>query len=224
MRCSAVVSLALLSSLAGLAQALDPPVDPVAPLTLSDRLALFDDKTITQVQPYVATVVSASFLQLVSSNRLWGQGADKFTNHLVASFSRRLATYGIQSAAAAALQEDLRYKPSLSNNVWRRTGHALFTTLVLETPQGNQIAWANIVAALGSGVIIDTYHPGREYGHSGALNLVGLNFLGFAKTNLWLEFKPDVKYFVRHRILPFPHHRLVVGNPAEGEGGTDAVR
>src|SRR5271167_3461168 len=98
MHCSAAISLALLSSLPGLAQALDPLPDPVAPLTLSDRLALFDDKTLTQVQPYAATVVSASFLQLISSNRLWGQGADKFTNHLVASFSRRLVTYGIQGA------------------------------------------------------------------------------------------------------------------------------
>jgi len=103
MHCSAAVSLALLSSLAGLAQALDPLRDLASPLTLSDRLALFDDKTLTQVQPYLATVASASFLQLISSNHLWGQGADKFTNHLVASFSRRLATYGIQSAAAAAL-------------------------------------------------------------------------------------------------------------------------
>jgi len=72
---------------------------------------------------------------------------------------------------------------------------------VLETPQGNKIAWANIVAAAGSGVIVDTYHPGRESGRSGALNLVGLNL-------------PDVKYFVRHRILPFPYHRLVTGKPA----------
>jgi len=205
MRCTAAaISLALLTSYAGLSQQLDP-----APLTLTDRLSLFDDKTLTQVQPYAATIASASFLQLISSDRLWGQGTDKFTNHLIASFSRRLVTYGIQNAAAAALHEDLRYRPSLSHNVFRRSGHALIRTFVAETPHGQDIAYANIVAAVGSGVIIHEFHPGRENGRSGTLNLVALNFVGFAENNLWSEFKPDVKHFLRSRLLPFAHHRLV---------------
>jgi hypothetical protein len=203
---AAAVSLALLSSVIGVAQQPDPAP---APLTLTDRLSLFDDKTLTQVQPYAATVVSASVLQLLSSDRLWGQGTDKFTNHLIASFSRRLVTYGIQSAAAAALREDLRYKPSLSNNVFRRSGHALLRTFVVDTPHGQDIAYANIVAGVGSAVIIHEFHPGREHGASGTFTLVGFNFVGLAETNLWSEFKPDVKHFLHNRFLPFTHHRLV---------------
>ncbi len=61
----------------------------------------------------------------------------------------RLATYGIQSGAAAALHEDLRYRPSLSRNLWRRSGRALLSP---------DLALANIVAAVGSGKLLSSRH------------------------------------------------------------------
>jgi hypothetical protein len=127
---------------------------------------------------------------------------DGFTNHVTASFTQRVVTYGLQSGAAAALHEDVRYKPSLSGNVWKRTQHALFSTIVLDTPRGNDIAYANIVAAVGSGFVINTTHPGRETSaRPGTWNLAALNLMGFAQGNLWTEFKPDVKHLVRHKLL-----------------------
>jgi hypothetical protein len=184
---------------------LSTPPDPAIPLALSDRLTLFTDKTVTQVQPYVSSVVSSAFFQLFSPASVWGQGADRFTNHLVASFSQRLATYGLQSGAAAALHEDMRYKPSLSRNIWRRAGHALLSTLVLDTPRGNDIALANIVAAVGSGMIINSSLPGRENSkHPGTWNFAGRDLFGFAEGNLWNEFKPDIKHFLKSKLLPRP--------------------
>jgi hypothetical protein len=178
---------------------------PATPLTGRLRLTLFTDKTVAEVQPYAASVVSSAALMLLSPTRIWGRGADDYTNHLVASFSRRLVTYGIQSGAAAALHEDLRYTPSLSRNVWKRSGHALFSTIVLETRQGNEIALANIVAALGSAVVIHATSPGQEnLPRPGVWDLTGKNLLGFAEGNLWNEFKPDIKHLVRHGILHRP--------------------
>jgi hypothetical protein len=177
------------------------PADPVIPFTGRERLALFTDKTLTRVQPYASSAISSAFLLLTTST-VWGRGTDRFTNHLAGSFTHRLATYGIQSAAAAALHEDLRYKPSLSSNVWKRTEHALFSTLVLETPRGNDVAFANLVAAMGSAEVISRTHPGEEgLTHAGMWRRSGLNLLGFAESNLWNEFKPDVKFLVRSKIL-----------------------
>jgi hypothetical protein len=177
--------------------------DPAIQLNARDRLTLFTDKTLTHVQPYAASIFSSAALQLFSPSRVWGQGADRFTNHLVASFTQRLVTYGLQSGAAAALHEDLRYRPSRSRSVWKRSEHALFSTLVIETPRGNDVAFANIVAAVGSGMIINTSHPGREnFNHPGTWNLVGVNLLGFAEGNLWNEFKPDVKHLLRGKFFP----------------------
>ena len=171
------------------------------PLDAGDRLTLFTDKTVTQLQPYAASVVSSAFLDLFSPAAVWGRGTDRFTNHLVASFTQRLATYGIQSGAAAALHEDLRYRPSLSRNVWRRSGHALVSTFVLETPRGPDIALANMVAAVGSGMIINASLPGRENSyHPGVWKFTGRNLLGFAEGNLWNEFKPDIKHFLRNKF------------------------
>ena len=111
-------------------------------------------------------------------------------------------TYGIQSGAAAALHEDLRYKPSLSHNPFRRAEHALVSTFVLETPRGKDIALANILAAVGSGMVINASLPGRETSiHPGPWSLAGLDLLGFAEGNLWNEFKPDIKHLVRTRLL-----------------------
>ena len=186
-------------SLASPPQALE---DPAIPFTGRQRFNLFTTKTLTRLQPYATSVVSSATSQLFNPSDVWGQGTDRFTNHLVASFTQRLVTYGVQGAAAAALHQDLRYKPSQSRNVWRRTGHALVSTLVLETPHGNDIAFANIVAAVGSGIIIHTYHPGREdFAQPGTWNQAGLNLWGFAQSNLWNEFKPDLKHLIRSKLL-----------------------
>lgn len=180
---------------------LQPQPDPVTPLTGHERFTLFASKTLTRVQPYASSVMSSAF-QLLSPSDVWGHGVDGFTNRMTASFTQRVVTYGLQSGAAAALHEDVRYKPSLSSNVWKRAEHALFSTVVLETPRGNDIAYANIVAAVGSGFVINTVHPGREIStRPGAWNLAALNLLGFAQGNLWTEFKPDIKHLVRRKLL-----------------------
>ncbi len=171
------------------------------PLTARDRFTLFSDKTVTQAQPYLATLVSSAALLLISSRRIWGQGTDEYTNHLVASFSQRLVTYGLQSGAAAALHEDLRYRPSLSRNVWKRSGHALVSTLIIQTPRGNDIAFANVAAAFGSAAIMNATVPGREdSNHPDLWRLAGENLLGFAEGNLWNEFKPDLKLLLRRKL------------------------
>jgi hypothetical protein len=181
---------------------LKPPLAPAIPLGASDRLTLFTDKTVTQVQPYASSVFSSAFFQLFSPTSVWGHGTDRFTNHLIASFTQRLVTYGIQSGAAAALHEDLRYKPSLSHNPFKRAEHALVSTFVLETPRGKDIALANILAAVGSGMVINASLPGRENSiHPGTWSLAGLDLLGFAEGNLWNEFKPDIKHLVTTRLL-----------------------
>jgi len=174
---------------------------PTIPFTARNRLTLFADKTVTRVQPYAATLVSSAALMLIGSDRIWGHGTDEYTNHLVASFSQRLATYGMQSAAAAALGEDLRYQPSQSRNVWKRSEHALLSNLIVETPRGNDVTFANVVAALSSAAIINATLPGREARyHPSFWTLGGENLLGFAEGNLWHEFKPDIQRLVRRGL------------------------
>ncbi len=179
-----------------------PIVDSAAPLTNNERLTLFTDKTLTRVPPYAASAFSSAAVLLFSSSPVWGRGADRFTNHFVASFTQRLVTYGTQSGAAALLHEDLRYKPSHSRNVWRRSQHALMSTFILETPHGNDIAIANIAAIVSSSIVIDVFHPGREdVAHPGALQLAGWGVSSIAAGNLWNEFKPDLRHLIRDKIL-----------------------
>jgi hypothetical protein len=177
------------------------PAAQALPFTNRNRLRVFTDKTVTRVQPYAASLVSSATLLLIGSSHIWGQGTDGYTNHLVASFSQRLVTYGIQSGAAAALHEDLRYRPALSGNFWKRSEHALLSTFVIETPRGNDVAFANIVAAFGSAAIINASLPGRESSnHPDLWRLSGENLLGFAEGNLWSEFKPDLKQLIQRGL------------------------
>lgn len=181
---------------------LQAPADPAIPFTGRDRLSLFGGKTLTHIQPYASSFTSAAFLDFFNPTSAWGEGrTDRFTNRVISSFTTRLVTYGLQSGAAAALHEDLRYKPSRSTNPWKRSGHALLSTFVLETPRGNDIAFANIFAAVGSGVILKAAHPGREDSNRpGIKALATMNLLGFAESNLWNEFKPDIKRLVRGKL------------------------
>ena len=146
-------------------------------------------------------MISSAALLLVSPSAVWGRGADGYSNHLVASFTQRLVTYGMQSGAAAALHEDLRYRPSLSRNLSRRSVHALCSTLVVETQRGNDIAFANLVAAFGSAAVINASGPGRENSNRpGIWNLAAENLLGLAEGNLWNEFKPEIKHLLRSKF------------------------
>jgi hypothetical protein len=175
--------------------------DPAHPFTARNRFRLFTDKTVSRAQPYASSLFSSAALLLIAPSHVWGQGTDGYTNHLVGSFSQRLVTYGIQAGAAAALHEDLRYRPALSRNVWRRSEHALFSTVIVETPRGNDIALANIIAAFGSAAVIDASRPGRENSYRQNIwRLSSENLLGFAEGNFWNEFKPEVKQMVRRGL------------------------
>jgi hypothetical protein len=189
-----------------LAWSLFGPVRPTAEqlpqLTKRDRFRLFAAKTLTKTQPYVDSALAAGFGLFFSPNNIWGRGSDKFTNRFEASFIQRLVTYGTQSGFAAVFHEDLRYRPSVESGVWKRARNAVARTFVLETPRGSEVAFANLAAAFSSGLIINVAHPGCEnFLHPGAWKLAGGNLLGFMESNLWAEFKPDVKHFVRSKVL-----------------------
>lgn len=137
------------------------------------------------------------------SNQIEGTGTDPIGGRRALNkVYRQSSGRSVQGAAAAALHEDLRYKPSLSGNFWKRSERALLSRLILDTPRGNDIAYANIIAAIGSGVVINLAHPGQEnFTRPGAWRLAGMNIVGFAEGNLWNEFKPDLKHLVRSKIL-----------------------
>jgi hypothetical protein len=176
--------------------------EQLPPLTKRDRFRLFTAKTLTKTQPYVSSAMAAGFSQFFSPNNIWGRGGDKFANRFEASFVQRLVTYGMQDGFAAAFHEDLRYRPSLENGVFQRLRYAVARTFILQTPRGNEVAFANLAAAFSSGLIINVCHPGREnFLHPGAWTLAGGNLLGFMESNLWAEFKPDIRHLVRSKIL-----------------------
>ncbi len=175
---------------------------PLPSLTKRDRLTLFTTRTLTNTQPYVSSAMAGAFAQVFSRSYIWGRGDDKFAHRFEASFVQRLVTYGMQGGFAAAFHEDLRYRPSGQEGIGRRVRYALGRTFMLETPRGNEIAFANFAAAFSSGLIINASNPWR--GNSwrpGVWGLAAGNLLGFSEHNLWNEFKPDLKHIVRGKIL-----------------------
>src|SRR5260370_40430040 len=120
------------------------PAEQAPELRNRERSEIFITKTQTRVGPYASSAVSAASMQMFSPTAVWGKGMDRYTNHMLASFSQRLVTYGVQSGVAAALHEDLRYKRSLESSTWKRARHALLSTVILDTPRGRDVAFANI--------------------------------------------------------------------------------
>ena len=83
----------------------------------------------------------------------------------------------------------------------------MFSTLILETPRGNDVAFANIVAAVGSAEIINASRPRAGKSpqanrtHLGMWNLAGDNLLGFAEGNSGMNSSPISSIWLRSKLL-----------------------
>ena len=138
----------------------------------------------------------------------WRDGGGAFARNYADSFAHRAATDVGRFLPAAALHEDVRYKPSTSHNPFGRAAHALAFTLVDSTDSGHRtLALSNVVGAAAGGFVGNAYLPDgfNNATHGGQRSLV--LFAGFAQQNLMQEFQPEIFPVVTKitRKLHIPH-------------------
>jgi len=124
----------------------------------------------------------------------WGHGADAFRNRVLSEYGQFLLSESIEFGVTSFHREDPRYIRMGAGGPWRRTWHALKSTVVASDTKGGQtIALGRIAGAYGSWAIATRWNPPEER-TAGQIMLYGnVNLLTKASVNLWREFWPDAR-------------------------------
>lgn len=141
----------------------------------------------------------ASYLQETNSPEEWGQGAKGYGKRLGSELAysgvRNILGFGLDSA----LHQDPHYYRSADSGFWRRTKHAIRSTILTRKDGGGEtFATWRFGSAYGAAFISNEWYPSR-------LNTVSLGFqqgtaqIGFdIAANLGFEFWPDVRKKILH--------------------------
>lgn len=135
----------------------------------------------------------------------WRDGGGAFGRNYGAFLARASSLQAGRFFTGAALQEDFRYRPSVSRNFLLRSAHAFGFTFVDKSASGqNRLALANFAGAVAGGFVGELFLPAPY----NSLHYAGVHtaelFGTLAGQNLLREFAPDIDRVTRRLHLPFP--------------------
>ena len=170
-----------------------------------ERFQLFVHNDFASPGAFFRTVGPSLGEQISNEPRDWGRTGEGFGRRVGTNFVKYTSRDIIQSTESALIGFDPRYQKCGCKGGWQRTGHA-FSGLFLSADShgGRRFDPTRILAAYGSGYIASTLYPdrysiavkGAQMGHSLAGEVI--------IDNLFEEFGPDIKKFLRQKILRRP--------------------
>jgi len=135
--------------------------------------------------------------------REWRQGFAGFARNYGDFMASWAAAQGGKFVVASIVQEDPRYYPSRSKNVFARSLNAVRYVLVDRGDNGNaRLALGNLAGALAGGFVGNAYLPDPYANASHGLRRSALALTGFATSNLADEFHPEIRRVARKLHLP----------------------
>ena len=124
----------------------------------------------------------------------WGQGLAGYGRRLSSNFGQYSIKKTLQFSIGAALKEDPRYFASNDDGFWRRTGHAVSHTVMVQNDYNRRVfSFGRVTGTLGGSFISRTWHPERQRTVGHALRNAGISIGTEAGWNLLKEFWPDIK-------------------------------
>ena len=175
------------------------------PLSGSQRAALFFHNDFASAGALLRTVAPAIASQLNNTPQEWEKTGEGFGRRVGLNFVTSTSQDLIQSGSAALFGHDPRYQRCECKGGWRRIGHA-FSGLVLLADSNGILRFdpSNLLGAYGSGYLGASLYPARyalevkgtQLGHEQAGTVVAKNLL--------LEFGPDIRRILRHKVLGRP--------------------
>ena len=166
---------------------------PLAPMTLENRLRLFERQSFTAPGIYV----KSSFLGLLDQARgdqpEWGGGMQGYGQRFASVYGQSLVQNSLSTAGNAWLQYEPRYDRCRCRGLWPRTRHAFMRNFVTynRTEQELRPQFALYGAAFASGMVSSTWKPGGDVWGQGAHGM--LTQAGFGLVSNWIgEFAPEI--------------------------------
>ncbi len=130
----------------------------------------------------------------------WGQGASGWGQRGVSRYGRFIIKDTIRFGADVSLGLDSHYRASDSRRVGGRIRHALAQTVIAYDGSGRAtLGLPRILGAYGSGFLSNTWYPDGERSAVHALRRGSYSLLFDLPRNVFYEFWPDLKRWLRRR-------------------------
>lgn len=178
----------------------DKGTTELTPFTAQERLRYYINRSAGPGSTFSAAWV-AGFQQLMGTPAEWQQGAHGYRKRFSDAYGAHLVHGAIEYGASALLNEDNRYRPSLEGGWWKRSKHAMLGALSSTDAAGRRhFSYSRAGAAGATAFIRRTWQPASRAGAGDAFGGFALSITAQMGTNLFREFKPDVKrYFLKGR-------------------------
>jgi hypothetical protein len=143
--------------------------------------------------------------QLRDDPQEWGQGTKGYLRRVGSRYAQGVAKSTGDFVFSYALHEDPRYEPSGDKGVWKRTGHALSTVVVVyhlrncgtddngtlhDCPKWPAIS--KMVGASSSGLVGLSWYPQRLNTPGQVLARTGSAYGGYVASAIFSEFQADI--------------------------------
>lgn len=139
--------------------------------------------------PSIVTGGSTGFLD---ETLHYGDGGERYFNHIEANLVRHVAQQTIEFGFAALLQQDEAFATSGEKRVGKRIKSALYHSFFVPGRNGDELAFPRIAAALGTGWMTHEWHPWRS-DNIDPWQQTSLILCSYIARSFWHEFKPDLK-------------------------------
>lgn len=175
----------------------------MAPPSTQEKWQFFQDET---VSPFIlmASGVNAGVSEATRSDPQYGVGALPLTERFGAAVGDNISqNFFSDFMMASLLHEDTRYRPrGETHGFWARFGYALSRAVVTHTDAGGStVNWANLTGcALQAGLSNAYYPPPSRNAAATAINWAN-SLAGSGFGNLFPEFYPDFKRWLKRHHL-----------------------
>jgi hypothetical protein len=167
--------------------------------------------------PLLSAVATGGVSGLLDGTSIFGDGFERYSNHMEANLIRHVTQQTLEFGVAAALQQNERFLVSHDERMTKRIKAALYHSFFVAGRDGNEFAFPRLAAAVGTGVMITEWHPWRD-DHVSTTREVSSILGGYVARSFWQEFKPDIKHELRtekRKLLrqPTDDHMIALSGP-----------
>lgn len=175
------------------------------PLTGGEKFRLFRRSAL---DPFwiVPAAAQAGISQAADTFHDYGQGAEGYGKRFGAALADRTSSKLFSELVyPVILRQDPRYFRRGEGTNKRRIGYALAQGFVCRNDDGGRsFNWSNVLGALTSGGLSNTYYPERDRGIGLTMSRFGISLAYGSAKRLILEFWPEIDRKLFHKPAAAP--------------------
>lgn len=174
-------------------------------LTPSERLKLYLHNNFTSAGGVFRALGPALGSHLGKQPQEWGRTGEGLGRRVAVSAATNSSRELISSGSAAMLGHDPRYQKCECKGFGQRLIHAMSGTILLADSSGRRrLDPSHLIASYSSGFVGASLYPDRYSLRVKGIQLGHQQFAQVTLENVAMEFGPDVKRFLRQKVLRRP--------------------